>query len=141
MATINIPDGLLTGDELRQFQEGIDAAGREKRRTGAMTLARFTDIIKNVCYWIWDKIKGFLTRIWKDLQDFFSQAMAQVYIPPGLLSPSDERALQNAVDQAAREKRRNGWISLSRFKEIIRRACSWIWDIIEGFVSIWYTLS
>lgn len=67
--------------------------------------------------------------------------MAQIYIPPGLLSASDERALQKAVDQAASEKRRNGWISLSRFKEIIRRACSWIWDIIEGFVSIWYAIT
>lgn len=64
--------------------------------------------------------------------------MAQIYIPPGLLSPSDERALGNAVDEAIRTKRRNGWISLSRFKEIIKRACSWIWNIIEDLVSLWY---
>lgn len=30
--------------------------------------------------------------------------MAKVYIPSGLLSPSDERALQDAVDEAVREK-------------------------------------
>lgn len=67
--------------------------------------------------------------------------MAQIYIPSGLLSPSDERALQKAVDDAVREKKRNGWISLSHFKDIIRRACSWIWDIIEDFVSLWYAFT
>lgn len=67
--------------------------------------------------------------------------MAQIYIPSGLLSPSDERALQKAVDDAVREKKRNGWISLSRFKDIIRKACSWIWDIIEDFVSLWYAFT
>lgn len=67
--------------------------------------------------------------------------MTQIYIPSGLLNPSDERALQNAVDEAVRTKKRNGWISLSRFKDIIRRACSWIWDIIEDFVSLWYAFT
>lgn len=67
--------------------------------------------------------------------------MAQIYIPSGLLSSSDERVLQKAVDDAVREKKRNGWISLSRFKDIIRRACSWIWDIIEDFVSLWYAFT
>ena len=67
--------------------------------------------------------------------------MAKVYIPSGLLSPSDERALQDAVDEAVREKKRSGWISLSRFKDIIRRACSWLWDLIEGFVTMWYTFN
>ena len=67
--------------------------------------------------------------------------MAQIFIPPGLLSQRDERELQNAVDEAIRVKRCNGWISLSRFKEIIRKACSWIWDLIKDFVSLWYTFS
>lgn len=60
--------------------------------------------------------------------------MAKVPIPPGLLSPSDEQALQNAVDEAVRVKKRNGWISLSRFKDIIKKACTWIWDLIENLV-------
>lgn len=67
--------------------------------------------------------------------------MAKVLIPPGLLSESDEWALQKAVDEAVRAKKRNGWISLSRFKDIIRKACSWIWNLIEDFVSLWYTFS
>ena len=72
MATINIPDGLLNDDELRQFQKGVDEAVKEKRNTGAMTLSRFMDIIKDVCYWIWEKIKGFLKKIWEGLTDLFS---------------------------------------------------------------------
>lgn len=66
--------------------------------------------------------------------------MAQIVIPPGLLSPKDERALQAAFDEAARTKRLNGWISFSRFKDIIKRACSWIWSLIEDFVAIWYAI-
>lgn len=66
--------------------------------------------------------------------------MATLYIPSGLLSPSDERALRSAIDQAAECKRRNGWISLSRFKDIIRSACSWLWETIKDFVAIWYAL-
>lgn len=67
--------------------------------------------------------------------------MAKVPIPPGLLSESDERALQKAVDEAVRVKRRNGWISLSRFKNIIREACTWIWDLIENLVAVWYAIT
>lgn len=67
--------------------------------------------------------------------------MAKIYIPPGLLSASDERALQNAIDEAVHTKNRNGWISLSRFKEIIKKACAWIWDVIEDFVTIWYVIT
>lgn len=67
--------------------------------------------------------------------------MAQIFIPPGLLSESDEYALQRAVDEAVSIKKRNGWISLSRFREIIRRACSWIWNLIEDLVSIWYAIT
>lgn len=67
--------------------------------------------------------------------------MAKIYIPSGLLSTSDERALQDAIDEAVRTKKRNGWISLSRFKEIIKKACVWIWDVIEDFVAIWYAIT
>lgn len=67
--------------------------------------------------------------------------MAKVPIPPGLLSPSDERALQNAVDEAVRVKNGNGWISLSRFKDIIKKACTWIWDLIENLVTVWYAIT
>lgn len=67
--------------------------------------------------------------------------MAQIPIPPGLLSASDERALQKAVDEAVIVKKRNGWISLSRFKEIIKRACAWIWDLIENLVTLWYAIT
>ena len=67
--------------------------------------------------------------------------MAKVPIPPGLLSPSDEQALQNAGDEAVRVKKRNGWISLSRFKDIIKKACTWIWDLIENLVNVWYAIT
>lgn len=67
--------------------------------------------------------------------------MAQIPIPPGLLSASDERALQKAVDEAVRVKERNGWISLSRFKDIIKKACTWIWDLIENLVTVWYAIT
>lgn len=63
--------------------------------------------------------------------------MAKVPIPPGLLSPSDEQALQNAVDEAVRVKKR----SLSRFKDIIKKACTWIWDLIENLVNVWYAIT
>lgn len=64
--------------------------------------------------------------------------MATLYIPSGLLSSSDERALRSAIDKAVETKRRNGWISLSRFKDILRTACSWLWDTIKDFVAMWY---
>lgn len=67
--------------------------------------------------------------------------MAKVPIPPGLLSTSDEQALQSAVDEAVRVKKRNGWISLSRFKDIIKKACTWIWDLIENLVTVWYAIT
>lgn len=66
--------------------------------------------------------------------------MATLHIPSGLLSPSDERAVCSAIDKAVETKKRNGCISLSKFKDIIRSACSWLWDKIKDFVAMWYAL-
>lgn len=72
MATINIPDGLLTDSELRELQKGVNDAVDEKKRTGWMTMSRFMDILKSACRWIWDKISGFFADIWSGLCDIFS---------------------------------------------------------------------
>lgn len=71
MASINIPDGLLSDEELRQLQGGVNEAVREKRRTGSMNMQRFINIIKSVCSWIWDKISGFISDLWDGLCDLF----------------------------------------------------------------------
>lgn len=72
MAQIYIPDDVLTPGEIDDLQGAIGDAVNEKRRTGKMTLDRFIQIIKNVCSWIWDKIKGIIQNIWRTLGDVFS---------------------------------------------------------------------
>lgn len=71
MASINIPDGLLKPDELRELQNGVDEAVRQKEITGSMNMQRFINIIKSVCSWIWDKISGFISDLWGGLCDLF----------------------------------------------------------------------
>ena len=71
MATINIPDGLLPADELRELQGGVNEAVKEKTKTGYMTMSRFMNIIKSACGWIWDKISGFFSDLWDGLCDLF----------------------------------------------------------------------
>ena len=72
MAYIDIPDGLLNPEELKDFRKGINEAVKEKTITGSMNLSRFMSIIKNKCSKIWQKISGFLSSIWDGLVDFFS---------------------------------------------------------------------
>ena len=72
MAKIDIPDGLLNPSELNELQDAVNKAVTEKRRTGVMTMSRFMSIIKDACYWIWDKISGFFSDLWDGICDFFS---------------------------------------------------------------------
>lgn len=61
--------------------------------------------------------------------------MAKIDIPDGLLEPSELNQLQSAVNSAVREKQRTGFMTMSRFMDIIKNACQWIWDKISGFFS------
>lgn len=61
--------------------------------------------------------------------------MAKIDIPDGLLDDSEVRQLQGAVNKAVDEKRRTGYMTMSRFMDIIKDACRWIWDKISGFFS------
>jgi hypothetical protein len=72
MAQINIPDDVLSDEDVRTLQNAVNDAVIEKRKTGKMTLDRFIQIIKSVCSWIWDKIKGFIQNIWRTLGDVFN---------------------------------------------------------------------
>ncbi len=72
MAKIDIPDGLLDSSELIRLQDAVNSAVTEKRHTGVMTMSRFMNIIKNACYWIWDKISGFFSDLWDGICDLFS---------------------------------------------------------------------
>lgn len=72
MAKIDIPDGLLDPSELNELQGAVNKAVTEKRRTGVMTMSRFMNIIKDACYWIWDKISGFFSDLWNGICDLFS---------------------------------------------------------------------
>lgn len=72
MAKIDIPDGLLNPSELNELQGAVNKAVTEKRRTGVMTISRFMSIIKDACYWIWDKISGFFSDLWDGICDLFS---------------------------------------------------------------------
>ncbi len=72
MAKIDIPDGLLNTSELNELQGAVNKAVTEKRRTGVMTMSRFMSIIKDACYWIWDKISGFFSDLWDGICDLFS---------------------------------------------------------------------
>lgn len=72
MAYIEIPDGVLTSEETKELERAIKRAAEEKRTTGRMTLDRFIQIIKNVCSWIWNKIKTFVEDLWTTLGDIFS---------------------------------------------------------------------
>lgn len=72
MAKIDIPDGLLNPSELNELQGAVNKAVTEKRRTGVMTMSRFMSIIKDACYWIWDKISGFFSDLWDGICDLFS---------------------------------------------------------------------
>lgn len=71
MATINIPDGLLRPDEIKDFEDAIKVAAGEKGRTGRMTLERFIGIIKDVCSWVWNKIRGIIDDIWEGIKSIF----------------------------------------------------------------------
>lgn len=71
MASINIPDDLLTPEELGQLEEAVRIAVGEKRNTGRMYLDRFINIIKSVCSWFWNKICGFVSQIWDGLTSIF----------------------------------------------------------------------
>lgn len=72
MAKIDIPDGLLDQSELNQLQGAVNKAVIEKKRTGVMSMSRFMSIIKDACYWIWDKISGFFSDLWDGICDLFS---------------------------------------------------------------------
>lgn len=72
MAYIEIPDGLLSPKELKEFDGAVRTAVGEKIKTGSMNLSRFISIIKGACSYIWDKISGFISDIWGGLVDFFS---------------------------------------------------------------------
>lgn len=72
MAKIDIPDGLLNQSELNQLQGAVNKAVTEKSRTGVMTMTRFMNIIKDACYWIWNKISGFFSDLWDGICDLFS---------------------------------------------------------------------
>lgn len=72
MAYVEFPEGLLSSSELKDFEEGLRIAAKEKDRTGFMNLSRFMSIIKGACSYIWDKISGFISDIWNGLVDFFS---------------------------------------------------------------------
>lgn len=72
MATLHIPDDVLSTSEIKQFEIAIGKAVDEKKKTGFMNLSRFMSIIKDACSYIWDKISGFISDIWGGLVDFFS---------------------------------------------------------------------
>lgn len=72
MAYINIPDDLLKPDEIKDLEDAIKIAVREKGKTGSMNLSRFINIIKKACSKIWDKIRVFISSIWDGFVDFFS---------------------------------------------------------------------
>lgn len=72
MAKIDIPDGLLEPSDLHELQSAVNKAVTEKKRTGVMTMSRFMSIIKDACYWIWDKISGFFSDLWDGICDLFS---------------------------------------------------------------------
>lgn len=64
--------------------------------------------------------------------------MAYIDIPDGLLSPSELNDLSIQIGKAADEKKKTGFMNLSRFMSIIKDGCSYIWDKISGFLSsIW----
>lgn len=62
----------LTPEEVKSFRGGLEAAIKNKRQNGFMTLARFVEIMKDACGYIWGKISGLLSNIWDGLVDFFS---------------------------------------------------------------------
>ena len=72
MAKIEIPDDVLKPEDVKDLQDAVNKAVEEKRRTGVMTMSRFMNIIKEACYWIWDKIKGFFSSFWEGICDLFS---------------------------------------------------------------------
>lgn len=64
--------------------------------------------------------------------------MAYIDVPDDLLSPSELNDLSQAIKKAGIEKKKTGFMNLSRFMSIIKDACSYIWDKISGFLSsIW----
>lgn len=64
--------------------------------------------------------------------------MAYIEIPDGLLSDSEMSTLQEGIRDAVGEKQRTGRMTLSRFIDIIKSVCSYIWDKIKNIISgIW----
>ena len=64
--------------------------------------------------------------------------MAYINIPDDLLSGPEVKELEDGIKEAARVKTQTGNMTLSRFMNIIKSACRWIWDKISGFIeSIW----
>ena len=62
----------LNPEEVRDFKKGLEEAIKRKKQNGFMTLARFVEIMKDACGYIWGKISGLLSNIWDSLVDFFS---------------------------------------------------------------------
>lgn len=64
--------------------------------------------------------------------------MAYINIPDDLLKPGEIKDLEDGIRKAANEKGKTGFMNLSRFMNIIKDACSYIWNKISGFISdIW----
>jgi hypothetical protein len=58
-----------------------------------------------------------------------------ITIPDGILTPSEEKDLVQAVDRTIAIGQQTGSMNLARFMQIIKDACYRIWYKISGFFS------